>query len=71
MLCRKNYFTSTGSNSLGLAFGSGVIIINVSFVNFLSKQIMLTIDFNTLSDNRKRALQVFKIKVKSVWLPLL
>ena len=56
MLCRRNYFTSTGPNSLGLAFGAGVIIINVSFVNFLSKQIILTIDFNALSDNRKMAI---------------
>ena len=56
MLCRGNYFTSSGPNSLGLAFGAGVNKINVSFVNFLSKQIMLTFDFNTLPDNRKRAL---------------
>ena len=45
---------------IGLAFGAGVIIIDVSFVNFLFKQMVLTIDFKTQSDNRKRALQVFQ-----------
>lgn len=56
MLCRRNYFTSTGPNSLGLALSAGVIIFNDSFVNFLSKPMRLTIDFNTLSENGKMAL---------------
>ena len=39
---------------IGLALGAGVIIIDVSFGNFLFKQMVLTIDLNTLSDNRKK-----------------
>ena len=67
MLCRGNHFTPTRPNSLDLAFDASINKIHALFVYILSKQMMLTIDFITLSDNRKRAIYVFKIMVKSVW----